>query len=138
MVYWKRKLKRLIDTLSNEIIERCSNGSTVHVPFLPDCMREFLREDELATFETDAWKESCRLENETILEPNDWQEYQHELSTSSKNRPANERIAHRMGTRQIKFPMLYRTGLIAADPHEIIGVSLGENHVDFIYLGIFS
>jgi len=27
--------------------------------------------------------------------------------------------------------------LIAADPHEIIGVSLGENHVDFIYLGIF-
>jgi len=33
--------------------------------------------------------------------------------------------------------MLYRAGLIAADPHEIIGVSLGENHVDFIYLGIF-
>ena len=42
-----------------------------------------------------------------------------------------------MGTLQIEFPMLWRTGLIEADPHEIIGVSLGENHVDFIYLGIF-
>jgi len=33
--------------------------------------------------------------------------------------------------------MLCRAGLIAADPHEIIDVSLGENNVDFIYLGIF-
>jgi len=38
---------------------------------------------------------------------------------------------------QIEFPKLCRTRLIAADPNEIIGVSLGENHVDFIYLGIF-
>ena len=42
-----------------------------------------------------------------------------------------------MGLLQLEFPKLCRTGLIAADPHEIIGVSLGENHVDFMYLGIF-
>ena len=100
-------------------------------------MREFLREDELATFKTTAWKESRRWENETILEPNVWQERQNELSPSSVDLPEKEKIAHRMGTLQLEFPKLCRTGLIAAAPHEIIGVSLGENHVDFIYLGIF-
>jgi len=100
-------------------------------------MRKLLQEDELATFKTAAWKESRRLGNETILEPNEWQEYHHELSPSSVDLPDEEKIAHRMGTLQIEFPKLCRAGLIAADPHEIIGVSVSENHVDFIYLGIF-
>ena len=86
-------------------------------------MRKLLKEDELATFKTAAWKESCSLENETILEPNEWQEYQRKLSPSSVDLPDEEKIAHRMGTLQIEFPMLCRTGLIAADPDEIIGVS---------------
>jgi len=47
----EKKLEEM-NTLSNEIIERCSNNSTA--PSLLDCMREFLREDELATFKTDA------------------------------------------------------------------------------------
>ena len=86
---------------------------------------------------TTAWKESRRWENETILEPYDWQKMQNELSPSSADLPDEEKIAHRMGLIQLEFPMLCRAGLIAADPHEIIGASLDENHVDFIYLGIF-
>ena len=39
--------------------------------------------------------------------------------------------------REAKWTQSEQRTLIAADPHEIIGVSLGENHVDFIYLGIF-
>jgi len=50
-------------------------------------MRKFLQEDELATFKTAAWKESRSLENETILEPNKWQEKQIELSPSSVDLP---------------------------------------------------
>jgi len=50
-------------------------------------MRKLLKEDELATFKTAAWKESCSLENETILEPNEWQEYQRKLSPSSVDLP---------------------------------------------------
>jgi len=42
-----------------------------------------------------------------------------------------------MGLLQLEFPKLCRKGLIAADPNEIIGCSMRENHVDFIYLGIF-
>ena len=65
-----------IATISNEIIERGSNDSTA--TSLLDCMRKYLQEDELVTFKTDAWKESRRLGNETILEPNEWQEKQNE------------------------------------------------------------
>jgi len=68
-------------------------------------------------------KRARRLENETILEPHAWQEYQHEFSPSSVDLPEEEKIAPRIGTLQIEFPMLCRTGLIAADPDEIIGVS---------------
>ena len=84
-----------IATMSNELIKRGSNDSTA--TSLLDCMREFLREDELAPFKTTAWKESRRWENETILEPNDWQKMQNELSPSSVDLPDEEKIAHRMG-----------------------------------------
>ena len=43
-------------------------------------MREHLREDELAPYKIDGWKEDCRLENEAILEPGDWQERQNDFS----------------------------------------------------------
>jgi len=48
-----------------------------------------------------------------------------------------EKIAHKMGLLQQEFPMLCGSGIIAADPYEIIGCSMRENHVDLIYLGIF-
>jgi len=82
------------------------------------------------------WKEHSRLENETVFEPGDWQEYRNDFSPSSVD--LKEKIAHRMGLLQQEFPILCRTGIITADPYEIIECSMRENRVDFIYLGIFS
>ena len=62
----ERKLVEIIST-SEEV--RRSNANTA--PHLLDFIREYLREDELAPYQVDAWKERCRLENEIIFEPGD-------------------------------------------------------------------
>ena len=94
-----------------------------------------MREDELALYKVDAWKEHCRLDNEAILEPRNWLEKQNNSSPSSINLPEEKKIAQRIGLLQQEFPMLCRTGIITAN--EIIVCSMKKNHVDFIYLGIF-
>jgi len=66
-----------------------------------------------------------------------WQERQNDFSPSSVDIPEKEKIAHRMGLLQQEFSMLCGSRIIAADPYEIIGCSMRENRVDFIYLGIF-
>jgi len=110
-----------------------SNANTA--PHLLDFKREYLREDELALYKVDAWKEHCRLDNEAILEPRNWLEKQNNSSPSSINLPEEKKIAQRIGLLQQEFPMLCRTGIITAN--EIIVCSMKKNHVDFIYLGIF-
>jgi len=69
-----------------------------------------LRDDELAPYKVDAWKEHCRLENEAIFEPSDWQEYRHDFSPSSEDRPEKEKIAHRMGFTSTRIPHALQNG----------------------------
>ena len=73
----------------------------------------------------------------TVLEPNDYQEKQNEFSPSSVDLPDGLKIAQRMGLLQQEFPMLCRSGIIAADPLENIASFRNEIHVDYFYLGIF-
>jgi len=81
---------KLVEIVSTSEEIRCSNANTA--PHLLDFMREHLREDELTPYKVDAWKEHCRLENETILEPRNWQEKQNDFSPSSENLPEEERL----------------------------------------------
>jgi len=104
------------------------------VPHLLDFMRGFLREDKLAPHKVD---DDPRWENDTILEPSDWQEKQNEFSPSSVDLPDGIKIAHRMGILQQEFPMLCRSGIIPADPLENIASFRNESRVDYIYPRIF-
>ena len=110
--------RRLEEIVSTAEVIRCSNANTPR--HLLDFTRGYLLEDELAPYKVDAWNEELRGENETIPEPSDWREKQNEFSPSSRDLPDAMDIAHRMGTLQQEFPLLCRTGIIAADPDENI------------------
>ena len=89
----ERKLDESVSTA-----EEIRYSNTNMVPHLLDFMRGFLREDELAPYKLDAWKEQTKGENEAILEPRDWQEKQNKFSPSSELQNGMK-IAHRMSIR---------------------------------------